>query len=379
MRDRDDLSLRQLFAHNRLIALAMIACVLSGCTLTANDLEGAPQSAALADNPKPNNEAGLIPASDSALNTASLAVLSAVKDRSAANGLPAPYASPRRFAVASAPDGKSTDGKAGPAVGGGTTPAPPQTEAAVVTALVDPAKAVPSSTTDPAVIALSAAPAESVARQAPVSEPVKPEKAVKAVTRAVGSAEEFPDTGLPEADPNADELAEADDDSGKEAEARIAEEPAPPPVHIATIDEIIAKARADLGGGGARFFSRTLKTYATYAVASAHVDTSCFPSELKTIFRQIYREYGAKPEVSSGFRNVSYNRSVGGAHGSYHIRCEAADIKVPGVDKYELARFLRGLRDVGGVGVYSCKSIVHVDVGPRRDWNASCRSRRNQA
>lgn len=120
----------------------------------------------------------------------------------------------------------------------------------------------------------------------------------------------------------------------------------------------------------------TLASYAAYSVANDRVSTKCFPGRLRKILGQVHHRFGKKPEVSSGYRSAAYNRRIGGSRGSYHTKCQAADIKVRGVDKYVLAKYIRSLPDRGGVGVYGCKGVVHVDVGPRRNWYYRCRKRR---
>lgn len=136
-----------------------------------------------------------------------------------------------------------------------------------------------------------------------------------------------------------------------------------------TIDEILAQAKKGY----------TLQSYNAYIATNDGVDTSCFPEKLRTILSRVHEKFGTKPSVNSGFRTVSYNRHVGGVRGSYHIKCEAADIQVEGVSSWTLAKFLRAMPDVGGVGLYGCKNIVHVDVGPRRDWYYACRRRGRDA
>lgn len=133
-----------------------------------------------------------------------------------------------------------------------------------------------------------------------------------------------------------------------------------------TIDDILNKAKRGYD----------LKSYDNYIKTKSSVDTSCFPRKLRTILKRVHKKFGKKPAINSGFRTASYNRRIGGVRGSYHTKCLAADIKVAGVNKYRLAKFLRSMPDVGGVGVYGCKGVVHVDVGPRRDWHRSCRKRR---
>lgn len=102
------------------------------------------------------------------------------------------------------------------------------------------------------------------------------------------------------------------------------------------------------------------------------VDTGCFRPELMGLLKNVEQHYGQKVIVTSGHRDVVHNASVGGAPRSRHISCEAADIQVPGVDKWELASYLRALPGRGGVGTYCHTQSVHIDTGKRRDWNWSC-------
>lgn len=131
---------------------------------------------------------------------------------------------------------------------------------------------------------------------------------------------------------------------------------------------------------------------ATYEVASAaglarlaphgllkqreSVDVSCFKPALVRMLKNIERHYGKRVVVTSGYRSPEYNRRVRGARNSMHMYCAAADIQVPGVSKWELARYVRALPGRGGVGTYCHTKSVHVDIGPERDWNWRCRRKR---
>lgn len=103
--------------------------------------------------------------------------------------------------------------------------------------------------------------------------------------------------------------------------------------------------------------------------------SSCFPSSLRRILRNVANRFGSV-HINSGYRSPGHNRRVGGARNSQHVACRAADIKVWGVSKYALARFLRRQPGRGSVGTYGCKSHVHVDVGPYRNWHKGCGRRR---
>ena len=103
--------------------------------------------------------------------------------------------------------------------------------------------------------------------------------------------------------------------------------------------------------------------------------SSCFPASLKRIIRQVRNRFG-NVHITSGYRSPGYNRRIGGAYNSQHTRCRAADLKVAGVSKYSVARYIRGLSGRGGVGTYSCKGHVHVDVGRYTSWHKRCGYRR---
>ncbi|MEM8838342.1 MAG: D-Ala-D-Ala carboxypeptidase family metallohydrolase [Pseudomonadota bacterium] len=120
------------------------------------------------------------------------------------------------------------------------------------------------------------------------------------------------------------------------------------------------------------------RTLLTYTVQHSRVATKCFPTRLKNILAKVGKKYGVPPVVKSGYRSPRMNRRVGGARNSAHMRCEAADISVKGVSHYKLARYLRSLPEVGGVGTYGCRGIVHVDVGKKRSWHYKCRKRRKR-
>jgi len=85
---------------------------------------------------------------------------------------------------------------------------------------------------------------------------------------------------------------------------------------------------------------------------------------------------GAPPDapihVLSGFRSresnvhlAKSNRNV--AENSFHLRGQAADIKIPGVPGQKIVKAAAALRR-GGYAVYPGTGHVHVDVGPVRTW-----------
>lgn len=113
-------------------------------------------------------------------------------------------------------------------------------------------------------------------------------------------------------------------------------------------------------------------------VVRSGISTRCFPGRLRNLIARVSKRYGRKIVVTSGYRSPSHNRRVGGAKRSQHMTCKAVDFRVPGVSTYALARFVKRLPGVGGVGTYCGKSAIHMDVGPRRNWHWGCRSKRRR-
>lgn len=101
------------------------------------------------------------------------------------------------------------------------------------------------------------------------------------------------------------------------------------------------------------------------------VETGCFKPALLGMLKTVERHYGQKVMITSGLRPIKVNRE----RQSLHTRCEAADIQVKGVSKWDLADYLRSLPGRGGVGTYCHTESVHIDIGPQRDWNWRCRRR----
>jgi uncharacterized protein YcbK (DUF882 family) len=124
---------------------------------------------------------------------------------------------------------------------------------------------------------------------------------------------------------------------------------APPGVNVSTLSSMVRKRR--------------------------QANISCIPAELRMLLNTVAWHYGKRVHIQSGYRSKYHNRRVGGAKRSFHVRCKAVDIQVSGVNKYELARFLKSLPGRGGVGTYCSVSTVHIDVGPKRSWHYGCRKR----
>ncbi|MEO6012700.1 MAG: D-Ala-D-Ala carboxypeptidase family metallohydrolase [Devosia sp.] len=109
--------------------------------------------------------------------------------------------------------------------------------------------------------------------------------------------------------------------------------------------------------------------FGTY-VANSGVDTFCLVPKLRLAIGAIEARFGRKVVVSSGYRDPSHNARVGGKDDSFHMKCMAADIFIPGVSKRSLiaVAYREGL--VGGLGCYPGRTFIHIDVRDRpRGWN----------
>lgn len=108
-------------------------------------------------------------------------------------------------------------------------------------------------------------------------------------------------------------------------------------------------------------------------VQNDEIQVGCFKPDLVRMIKSAENHFGRPVVVTSGYRDPSHNRLVGGADESFHKSCDAADLKVEGVSKWELASYLRSLPGRGGVGTYCHTESVHLDTGSQRDWNWGCR------
>lgn len=97
-----------------------------------------------------------------------------------------------------------------------------------------------------------------------------------------------------------------------------------------------------------------------YAAQTSRVRAKCFPGRLRSVLAHIARHTGRRLVITSGHRMT-------GRRGSYHRKCMAADIRVPGVSVRRIVAAARSAPGIGGIGTY-CNGIVHVDVGPKRRW-----------
>ena len=82
------------------------------------------------------------------------------------------------------------------------------------------------------------------------------------------------------------------------------------------------------------------------------------------------KNIGAPIYITSGFRPVQYNKSIGGSTNSYHCKGMAADIVVKGLHPIKIAYIAADL-GIKGIGIYSYNSnkynnsvdgFVHIDT-----------------
>lgn len=86
---------------------------------------------------------------------------------------------------------------------------------------------------------------------------------------------------------------------------------------------------------------------------------------------QCVRDYFGKPvRINSAYRNEAYNKKVGGASSSQHVKGNACDIAVEGVPPKAIAAYIDAIFPTTGLGLYS--TFVHVDTrGYKVRWKNS--------
>ncbi len=78
---------------------------------------------------------------------------------------------------------------------------------------------------------------------------------------------------------------------------------------------------------------------------------------------QVVRDLLSKPiEITSGWRTLEHNKSVGGARYSYHVKGMAADLIVVGMSPKKVQAFLKHWS--GGMGCYS--TFTHLDTRSKK-------------
>jgi len=104
--------------------------------------------------------------------------------------------------------------------------------------------------------------------------------------------------------------------------------------------------------------------WGTY-VSSKSVNAFCLSPKLRFLIWDFEGHFGKKVVMNSGYRDGLHNAAAGGAESSYHTKCMAADLYIPGVPKAELIAFAMRNDGVGGLGCYPGRNFIHVDVRDR--------------
>lgn len=108
------------------------------------------------------------------------------------------------------------------------------------------------------------------------------------------------------------------------------------------------------------------------------VQVACLRPGLLAVLKKVERRFGKKVMVTSGYRSPARNRRAGGVKNSHHTTCNAADIQLAGISKWDVAKYLRTIEGRGGVGTYCRTKSVHIDIGSQRDWHQPCRRRKRR-
>ncbi len=94
-------------------------------------------------------------------------------------------------------------------------------------------------------------------------------------------------------------------------------------------------------------------------------DYDTVDKELIDVLQHLREHFSSSITINSGNRCPEYNKSVGGADASYHIRGRAADIAVKDVTPQEVQRYvLSKYKDKYGIGCYN--SFTHIDTRSRK-------------
>lgn len=86
---------------------------------------------------------------------------------------------------------------------------------------------------------------------------------------------------------------------------------------------------------------------------------------VETKLQAIRNHFKAAVTINSAYRTSTYNKKVGGATNSYHVKGRAFDIVVKGYTPSEVAKYARS---IGVKGVIEYNTFVHVDSRPSQYW-----------
>lgn len=126
-------------------------------------------------------------------------------------------------------------------------------------------------------------------------------------------------------------------------------------------------------GAGIRYFSA--REVLTLGSSNATLQLNTLPPDAMLpnivpsvrVADEARRRLGKPITVTSGYRNLAYNRAIGSGPGSQHVQFKALDLKTgPLATLYRILLDLRREKFAGfsgGLGLY--RSFVHVDCRPR--------------
>lgn len=86
---------------------------------------------------------------------------------------------------------------------------------------------------------------------------------------------------------------------------------------------------------------------------------------VQNYLQKICDHFGATVTVNSGYRTATYNKKVGGAANSYHVKGQAFDIVVKGHTPLEVAKYSQSL---GIMGIIQYNNFVHIDSRSKKYW-----------
>lgn len=86
---------------------------------------------------------------------------------------------------------------------------------------------------------------------------------------------------------------------------------------------------------------------------------------VQTHLQDIRSHFGKPVIVNSAYRTEAYNKKVGGAKNSYHMKGRAFDICINGVKPVEIARYAAS---IGIPGIIQYNAFVHVDSRDTKYW-----------
>ena len=87
--------------------------------------------------------------------------------------------------------------------------------------------------------------------------------------------------------------------------------------------------------------------------------------ELVKVLQNVRDHFHAPVNINSAYRTPTYNKKVGGAKASQHMRGTAADITVTGVSPAKVYEYLTGLYP-GKYGIGRYKTFTHIDTRPNK-------------